>query len=278
MLNNQTERKGSLEPMIFEVNNKTYLEEVLELVNESVAVLSKNMEVVRFNTVSKALFGAEELAGYPLLTAFIHPEDVELFEDAFRRASVDCSSTPLTVEYRTRSIVLTSTAMSAPPTETAPPTPRLIPLEHRYHDNSYGWVKSTLCKIGHRSQNDDIHVVTRSIVDEKRRELNERYNKLKASEELERINAAKLRYISCVAHELNTPVSSFCLMLDLLQHTVLSAEQQELLQQGAVATDMMKLTICQTMDISKALTGAKLRPLLATVDLSKLLKRVNLIM
>lgn len=270
-----TESRGSLEPMLFEVNNEGYLKEVLELVNESVAVLSKNMEVVRFNKASKALFGAEELAGYSL-TAFIHPEDVDLFENAFRKASADCSSIPLTVEYRTRSIVVKPIVMSSQPTEAVPPTLQLMPLEHRDHD-SYGWVKSTLCKIKHRSPSDDVHVVTRSV--DERRELKERQNKLKASEELsERVNAAKLRYISCVAHELNTPVSSFCLMLDLLQHTVLSAEQQELVQQGAVATDMMKLTICQTMDISKALTGAKLQPLPVTVDLSKLLKRVNLIM
>ena len=271
---NLTERRGSLEPMIFEFNNKAYLEEVLELVNESVAVLSKNMEVVRFNKASKELFGAEDLAGYPL-TAFIHPEDVDLFEKAFSKAFADCSSAPLTVEYRTGSMVVTPIVMSAPPTGAAPPTLQLMPLNHRGHD-SYGWVKSTLCKIEHRSQT-DVHVVTRSIIEE-RRELNERESNVKASEEPERINAAKLRYISCVAHELNTPVSSFCLMLDLLQHTVLSAEQQELLQQGAVATDMMKLTICQTMDITKALTGAKLEPLLVTVDLSKILKRTNLIM
>ena len=56
--------------MIFEFNNKAYLEEVLELVNESVAVLSKNMEVVRFNKASKELFGAEDLAVIHSLRSF----------------------------------------------------------------------------------------------------------------------------------------------------------------------------------------------------------------
>jgi hypothetical protein len=42
--------------------------------------------------------------------------------------------------------------------------------------------------------------------------------------------------------------------------------------------DLMKLTISQTMDISKALSGAKLTPRCTTVSLPSVLNRVKVIM
>jgi hypothetical protein len=55
-------------------------------------------------------------------------------------------------------------------------------------------------------------------------------------------------------------------------------EQHELVQQASVAVDLMKLTISQTMDISKALSGAKIVPHCATVFLSSVISRVKVIM
>lgn len=250
----KTEEGASREPEVFDFS---YL---LELVNESVALLCENLKFVWFNEASKVFFGVEELAGYSL-KAFIHGEDFCIFEDAFRMASADCSCTPLTVEYRTW--------CPARRTENAPIQQYDAGGATAHSDvDCYRWVKSFLCKTERRGRC-DVYMVTRSIEESERRESNKSQDKL---------NAAKLRYIACVAHELRTPVSSFCLTLDLLLYTALSEEQQELVEQAAVAADLMKLTICQTMDISKALTGAKLKPLLVTVNLSKILKRVNLIM
>jgi hypothetical protein len=145
----------------------------------------------------------------------------------------------------------------------------------------YVWVESTMCKGFHfagREFEPDVKMVTRNI-DGRRREAESQYqNVLRATEEQARINAAKLRYISCIAHDLKTPLQSFCFSLDLLGQTMLIPEQREYIQQANVAVGLMKLTISQTMDISKALSGAKLVPRCTTVSLSSVLDRVKVIM
>jgi PAS domain-containing protein len=146
----------------------------------------------------------------------------------------------------------------------------------------YVWVESTVCKGIRLSHSDDfdydLKMVTRNIEDRKRQAQTQLENILRATEEQARINAAKLRYISCIAHDLKTPLQSFCFSLDLLQQTPMHAEQRECVQQANVAVDLMKLTISQTMDISKALSGAKLTPRCTTVSLPSVLDRVKVIM
>ena len=56
------------------------------------------------------------------------------------------------------------------------------------------------------------------------------------------------------------------------------SEQREFVEQANVAVDLMKLTISQTMDISKALTGAKLMPRRTTVYLPSVVERIKIIM
>jgi signal transduction histidine kinase len=124
----------------------------------------------------------------------------------------------------------------------------------------------------------DVKMISRNI-DSRKKEAQSKYEHiLRASEEQARINAAKLRYISCIAHDLKTPLQSFCFSLDLLQQTPMLDEQRELVQQANVAVDLMKLTISQTMDISKALSGAALQPRRTTVFLSTVIQRVQVIM
>jgi hypothetical protein len=146
----------------------------------------------------------------------------------------------------------------------------------------YVWVESTVCKGIRLSQSDDfdydLKMVTRNIEDRKRQAQTQLENIMRASEEQARINAAKLRYISCIAHDLKTPLQSFCFSLDLLLQTPMHAEQRECVEQANVAVDLMKLTISQTMDISKALSGAKLTPRCTTVSLPSVLDRVKVIM
>jgi signal transduction histidine kinase len=149
-------------------------------------------------------------------------------------------------------------------------------------NEEYIWVESTVCK-GMRLSHDedfdyDLKMVTRNIEDRKRQAQTQLENIMRASEEQARINAAKLRYISCIAHDLKTPLQSFCFSLDLLQQTPMHAEQRECVAQANVAVDLMKLTISQTMDISKALSGAKLTPRCTTVSLPSVLDRVKVIM
>jgi signal transduction histidine kinase len=124
----------------------------------------------------------------------------------------------------------------------------------------------------------DVKMVTRNIDERKKQTLSQYENILRQSQEQAHINAAKLRYISCIVHDLKTPLQSFCFSLDLLQQTPMLNEQRELVQQANVAVDLMKLTISQTMDISKALSGDKIVPRCTTVLLSSVIQRVQVIM
>lgn len=91
------------------------------------------------------------------------------------------------------------------------------------------------------------------------------------------INGAKLKYTSCVAHDLKTPLHSFCVAMALLRETDLSSEQKEILEAATVSTDLMKLTISQTMDIAKVMTGSKLTPRYVSVAVSTIIKRISIV-
>lgn len=66
-----------------------------------------------------------------------------------------------------------------------------------------------------------------------------------AEQETIRINDAKLRYISCTAHELRTPIQSLSFALDLMANTSMTDEQSDYLQQALVSIDLMTLTVSQ---------------------------------
>ena len=123
----------------------------------------------------------------------------------------------------------------------------------------------------------DLKMVSRNINDRKQQAQSVYQDIMRVSEEQARINAAKLRYISCIAHDLKTPLQSFSFTMDLLVQTALSAEQREFVEQTTVAVDLMKLTISQTMDISKALSGVKPLPRCEAVQLSVVVERVKVI-
>ena len=148
-------------------------------------------------------------------------------------------------------------------------------------ETEYVWVESTICKGMRLNQDEnfeyDLKMITRNIDDRKKLVESEYHNIMRESEEKDRMNAAKLRYISCVAHDLKTPLQSFTYTIDLLLQTVLSVEQREFVEQATVAVDLMKLTISQTMDITKALTGARIQPRCGTVHLAAVLDRVKVI-
>jgi PAS domain-containing protein len=319
---------------------ENYLVEVVELVKESVIVLSEDLRVQRCNEASMALFHCKTLL-HEAVIKFIHPEDFLAFKEAVRETLRADVLTPVTVEYRvyvpkTSRVELVETpspvqsrrkrasslrrqrsvswGSSADGTagkvfpiaddvddavdDSTPVVTRLPSVSADFSATSapepgsadqqagdaaqYTWVESTICR-GMRLDGDeghayDLKMVSRNI-DGRKKEAEVQYqNILRASEEQARINAAKLRYISCIAHDLKTPLQSFCFSLDLLQQTPMHAEQRECVAQANVAVDLMKLTISQTMDISKALTGAKLQPRRATVFLSTVIERVQIIM
>merc|ERR550514_821104 len=63
---------------------------------------------------------------------------------------------------------------------------------------------------------------------------------------------AKHQYITCTAHDVRTPLTSFQLSLELLRQTELSLEQTEVLQQAELACDIMIETVQRAIEVCRA--------------------------
>lgn len=300
----------------FELNDEgilehaeSYMLEIVEMVKESIMVISSDLKIVRMNEASKELFGSHCLAGKSMLE-FIHPDDLPGFQTCSVAALVNYGATPMTIEYRIKPaalVLLPSRRVPAsssvhiktsrvhvdpvkpvfskdagPFAQTSSMGSLLLGSPKSQPTTDYIWVESTILKHVYKDEDDvfqgTLEMVSRNIDERRRKHQSQFENILKETEEQSRINAAKMRYLSCIAHDLKTPLQSFCYTLDLLLQTRLHSDQVELVHEADVAVDLMKLTISQTMDVSKALTGAKLMPRRTTVYLSSVLKRVMIIM
>jgi hypothetical protein len=303
-----------------------YLIEAVEMIKESIMILSDDLAVLRGNDASKLFFGSNAVD--TKITDYIHPKDLRLFHETVSRVTGSYNFTPATIELRIKREpnnlpVSVSSPTHCPAPYSARPPPPVTPNHRRAssnrvycvddsvsrslasssspgsarsvanrsrstsqsnatsgEDEHYLWIECTLCKGVRMTRGSefeyDVKMVARNIDDRKKRAQYQ--TMIENTEEKGRINESKMRYISCIAHDLKTPLQSFCFTMDLLGQTGLHGEQRELVQQAIVAVDLMKLTISQTMDISKALTGAKLLPRRTTVYLSSVMQRVKVIM
>ena len=244
--------------------SESYMIEIVNLLKESVVVLSPEGIILRGNEISSTIFGSPFI-DQPV-TKMIHSEDRSNFQSTLVKVMNTYDNQPISIEYRVKTLTtersVTMAAMSTGIT------------------SDFMWVESTFCKgtqVNFMGKFEyDIKMVTHNIDELKR---GNRYRQFfTAAKEKEAINEAKMRYISCIAHDLKTPLQSFCFTLDALQNCNLTAEQMELVEQTNIAVDLMKLTISQTMDISKALTGAALMPRRRSVDFPSIVERVKVIM
>jgi hypothetical protein len=242
--------------------NESYLVEIINMLKESVIVLSSEGTVTRGNYISTSIFGPGFTGHY--LPSLVHHEDRQMFENALQHVLASVDGAPVSVEYRVKGSETSGSVSSTAVNSNA----------------NYIWVESTFCKgatlLPDGNPGCDVKMISRSIDDRKRSAHYRQY--YQAMKEKEAVNEAKLRYISCIAHDLKTPLQSFCFTVDLMAESGLTPEQAELLEQTNVAVDLMKLTISQTMDISKALTGAALQPHRRSVRLSSVIQRVRIIM
>eukprot|EP00598_Pedospumella_elongata_P003545 CAMPEP_0184983994 /NCGR_PEP_ID=MMETSP1098-20130426/13058_1 /TAXON_ID=89044 /ORGANISM="Spumella elongata, Strain CCAP 955/1" /LENGTH=292 /DNA_ID=CAMNT_0027507899 /DNA_START=97 /DNA_END=971 /DNA_ORIENTATION=+ len=252
---------------------ESYLIEAVDLVKESILVLSDKMVVDKANNVSKTIFGPQVIgSSFP---TFLHPEDVLLFDDAVVRVANSYNFTPATIEVRvtipqshnhprkTMPTPRSQTKSTGRPTVRAAydnrvyaddysaPNQRRPPAAHRpaaVNAAEYKWIEITMCRGKQFAEEGgfeyDLKMVCRDIDDHKRNQANQLL--VDSIEERNRANEGKMRYISCIAHDLKTPVQSFSFSIDLLAHTELTLEQREFVQQANVAVDLMKLTISQT--------------------------------
>lgn len=164
-------------------------------------------------------------------------------------------------------------------------------LEASGGDADYLWVESTVCKgmiinqVGDFEY--DLKMITRNIEDRKRQAREARKTNLQASEEQARFNSARMHFISSVANDLQAPLDSFCQTLTSLKRaatTTTTATQpaaqqgnhhRDSLRQAEAAVDLMRLTISQAIDITKALNGDKLMPRYLTVSIPDIVQRVK---
>ncbi len=288
----------------------SYLVEVVDLIKESILVLSDDLVVRKCNDVSKVLFGADIVSTN--IRDYLHPADLPVFNEAIAQAAENYTFGATTIEVRIEQEASTGspkfssqrqakqvkgvnhkkknykvhTSEETPfqpvadaDIEMGERTPLNADKEAHCPHGEYIWIEVTVCrgqgvKVNGAFEH-DIKLVCRNIDDKKKRQAF--HALVESTEERGRINESKLRYISCIAHDLKTPLQSFCYSLDLLTETDLHPEQRELIEHATIAIDLMRLTISQTMDISKALTGAKLMPRRTTVHLSSVLNRVKII-
>lgn len=124
----ETNSGGDLQPL------EQYLPVALEMMNESMTVLSPELCVVRCNEASKALFGSPTVLGRRV-TDCIHSEDVTDFETAIAQMFDGHSDASVTLEYRVlQSAGRADSPLSLPtgsgtrlkPTRSCSPTPSCL--------------------------------------------------------------------------------------------------------------------------------------------------------
>lgn len=81
-------------------NAQNYLLEVVEMIKESIMVISDDGVVIRCNEASKFLF-EKDLIGKKVVS-YVHPDDVAIFNDAILRVLSSYNGLPINVEYRVR--------------------------------------------------------------------------------------------------------------------------------------------------------------------------------
>lgn len=224
---------------------ENYIINVINLFNESIVILNTDGKIERGNSSSAKFFGKSFISAS--VYDFIHPDDKERFRLATQSVSRGYDFC-ITIEYRVLDQLTSS---------------------------GFIWVESKLNKrVGmDYSVVYELNMITRDVNERKKQAHFERLS-LSAKTEAN-MNAAKLRYITCTAHDLKTPIHSFNFALELLVNTGLNAKQTELVSAAAVSVDLMRLTIAQAMDIGKALTGTVLTPRCTSVSLASIMKRVQ---
>ncbi|KAG5189916.1 hypothetical protein JKP88DRAFT_205906 [Tribonema minus] len=110
--------------------------------------------------------------------------------------------------------------------------------------------------IGMEGQGTVLVLVTRDVGERKAQEMERRER-----ENLQMSMAVRQQYISSIAHDLKTPISTFQLALDLLGSTQLDEEQAVLVTQAKVATEFMSVTIFQAMDFARMAADGTMKSL-----------------
>eukprot|EP00602_Paraphysomonas_sp_CaronLab_P013656 CAMPEP_0185041062 /NCGR_PEP_ID=MMETSP1103-20130426/39863_1 /TAXON_ID=36769 /ORGANISM="Paraphysomonas bandaiensis, Strain Caron Lab Isolate" /LENGTH=692 /DNA_ID=CAMNT_0027580635 /DNA_START=82 /DNA_END=2160 /DNA_ORIENTATION=+ len=246
---------------------------IIDSCQESIALLSRDLYMIRGNASTKRIFGSQ--IDHCKITDVMHPDDIESFVTA---ASVFFESIAADglADMNSNNIYMCNTD----PEAFGP-----VNVEFRIRDskrNGWRWMKSTLvCSESsnfgsshsiqmHNYDSHDVMIIT-SDVHAKKTEYDMRL------QTQERENLAKLQYITCCAHDLKTPLQSFSFVLELLKDSGLTDDQLQLYSQAHISVSLMNLTISQTMDINKVMMGYSIKPRKSTVNLCGVMHKVAVI-
>lgn len=229
---------------------QSQLMNVVEMCMESVATLSSDARILTANSFTEKLFGSKYIGNQ--LMDIVVPDDRMKLGIFFSAVLGDLNNDPRMIEYRIYG--------SAPDQDL--------------------WVESTVRKGNVRTIDDGVEVVelvmiTRDVNQRKRANLLREMSD--AIDEQQRLNESKLRFISCTAHDLKTPLQTFCIALDLLHNSQLNTAEKDLVSQASTAAELMKLTISQTIDIGKTINGVTIVPHKTSVSLTLLLCRIKVV-
>ena len=234
---------------------KIQLVEVVESCMDSILVLSSNLLIVGGNTATNLLYGSN-FKNHSVLEFIWNSEYMHKFQDSIDSLLLnnDNDQKQVTIQYQCYS------------PETNEPV----------------WYESVIrkrkkAKESNHNNDYEFMMITRNIEEQKKAQLYQASLESQKQMELDRINEAKLMYITCVAHDLKTPLQSFSSTLDLLVNTNLRQEQVELVEDAKVASELMKLTISQAMNTGKSISGGTLTPRKVTFSLRSLMLKMKTI-
>lgn len=243
---------------LFELSDQgtVQLADAVDSCRESIMVLDSDFIITRGNASTNFLFGPNCI-GLSFLEVIYDPENVIKVQTVLsdlKQQDFDFDQ-GITVEYRAYGVAA--------------------------EDEDSRWFESTLQKKRKKSssvRDFEIVVMTRNIDERKKTEMYRSMLDTCKAEEQQRIYQAKQMYVTCVAHDLKTPLQSFNFALDLLQRTQLTEQQMELISNAQVSVDLMKLTVSQAMYISKVQSGGIVIPRKSSVSISNIIQRVKVVM
>ncbi|RYH09556.1 hybrid sensor histidine kinase/response regulator [archaeon] len=224
---------------------------------DSFMVLDSKFVVVRGNASSGSLFGPR-FVGASFLEFIWDSDDVLKVRTILENlAASDAQNANMSVEFKAYGDV---------------------ELNEEFY-----WLESTLQKKAIKASEGvdkafEIIVTTRNINDRKKVEMYQDMLLTSKAQEQQRINEAKMMYVTCVAHDLKTPLQSFSFAMNLLSQSTLTQDQREIVGNAQVSVDLMKLTVSQAMHFSKVQTGVTVVPRKSTVSIPELLDRIKIIM
>lgn len=222
--------------------------EIVENCMESITILNSNLIFLKGNYISQSYFGKDYI-GRSILEFIWDSDDLSKFKQAIEHSVCSYSGyKDIVIEYRVYST---------------------------NNKSEFLWCESSIRKRNSLSDPSKIEytVITRNVSE--RRAKEEILTVIEKQAEQDRINKSKLIYITCVAHDLKTPLQSFIFSLDLLKKTILDQEQLDILLQSEMSAQLMRFTIDQAMYIGKAIGGNKITPRITSNSLNETICKIK---